>query len=167
MVKRSELEGPAVALRLFIKNQSRVPHGSQFFSSIREKRMVAILVRQKAAGWGAKIIDQLARDLGAEFPGVEGFSPRNLKYMRAFADAWPDEQFVQQVIAQLPWGHQTLLLDRIKDRTTREWYLNAAVENGWSQNVLIHQISTRLHDRQGKALTNFSRALLPEGSDLA
>jgi len=87
--------------------------------------------------------------------------------MRAFAEAWPDKQFVQQVIAQLPWGHQTRLLDRIKDRPTREWYLNAAVENGWSQNVLVHQISTRLHERQGKALTNFSRALPPEGSDLA
>jgi len=64
-----------------------------------------ILARQEAAGWGAKIIDRLAKDLGAEFPGVEGFSQRNLKYMRAFAAAWPDEQIVQQVIAQLPWGH--------------------------------------------------------------
>src|SRR5215472_12414621 len=82
-----------------------------------------ILSRQKAEGWGAKIIDRLARDLGAEFPGVEGFSVRNLKYMRAFADAWRDQEFVQQVIAQLPWGHHTRLLDRIKDQSTREWYL--------------------------------------------
>ena len=126
-----------------------------------------ILDRQRAEGWGAKIVDRLARDLGAEFPGVEGFSPRNLKYMRAFAEAWPDREFVQQAIAQLPWGHQTRLLDRIKDRPTREWYLKAAVENGWSQNVLVHHISARLHERQGKALTNFSRALPPEGSDLA
>lgn len=126
-----------------------------------------ILERQRAEGWGAKIVDRLARDLGAEFPGVEGFSPRNLKYMRAFAEAWPEKEFVQQAIAQLPWGHQTRLLDRIKDRPTREWYLNAAVKNGWSQNVLVHHISARLHERQGKALTNFSRALPPEGSDLA
>lgn len=103
-----------------------------------------ILDRQRAEGWGAKIVDRLARDLGAEFPGVEGFSPRNLKYMRAFAEAWPDREFVQQAIAQLPWGHQTRLLDRIKDRPTREWYLKAAVENGWSQNVLVHHISARL-----------------------
>ena len=126
-----------------------------------------ILDRQKVEGWGTKVIERLAKDLGTEFPGIEGFSPRNLKYMRAFAEAWPDKKFVQQAIAQLPWGHQTRLLDRIKDRPTREWYLNAAVEHGWSQNVLVHQISSRLHERQGKALTNFSQALPPEGSDLA
>ncbi len=126
-----------------------------------------ILDRQKVEGWGTKVIERLAKDLGTEFPGIEGFSPRNLKYMRAFAEAWPEKEFVQQAIAQLPWGHQTRLLDRIKDRPTREWYLNAAVEHGWSQNVLVHQISSRLHERQGKALTNFSQALPPEGSDLA
>ncbi len=126
-----------------------------------------ILARQKAAGWGAKIIDRLAKDLGAEFPGIEGFSPRNLKYMRAFAEAWPEKAIVQQLVAQLPWGHQTHLLDRVKDKSTREWYLKSAIEHGWSRNVLVHHISTRLHERQGKALTNFSRALPPEGSDLA
>ena len=98
---------------------------------------------------------------------MEGFSVRNLKYMRAFAEAWRDEQFVQQVIAQLPWGHHTRLLDKLKERATREWYLRAAIENGWSQNVLVHQIRARLHERQGKALTNFTRALPPEHSDLA
>ena len=74
---------------------------------------------------------------------------------------------MQQVIAQLPWGHQTRLLDRIKDRPTREWYLKAAVEHGWSQNVLVLEIKSRLHEREGKALTNFQRALPPPGSDLA
>jgi len=123
--------------------------------------------RLNSEGWGTKVIDRLAKDLGAEFPGVEGFSPRNLRYMRSFAEAWPEPEILQQLIAKLPWGHQTRLLDRIKDRPTREWYLKAAIENGWSQNVLGHQISTRLHERQGKALTNFSRALPPEGSDLA
>ena len=72
-----------------------------------------ILARQKVAGWGAKIIDRLASDLAAEFPGIEGFSSRSLKYMRAFADAWPEEPIVQQLVAQLPWGHHTRLLDRI------------------------------------------------------
>jgi predicted nuclease of restriction endonuclease-like (RecB) superfamily len=108
-----------------------------------------------------------AKELGAEFPGVKGFSLRNLRYMRAFAEAWPDKEFVQQVIAQLPWGHRTRLLDRIKDRPIREWYLKAAVEHGWSQNVLAHHISSDLHERQGKALTDFPRTLPPEGSDLA
>ena len=87
--------------------------------------------------------------------------------MRAFAEAWPEIEFVQQVIAQLPWGHQTRLLDRIKDRPTREWYLNAAVEHGWSQTSWFTRFQSRLHERQGKALTNFSQALPPEGSDLA
>jgi len=67
----------------------------------------------------------------------------------------------------MPWGHQTRLLDRIKDCSERLWYLNAAVEHGWSQNVLIHQIASGLHKRQGKELTNFSRTLPPEDSDLA
>ena len=126
-----------------------------------------ILVRQNAEGWGAKIIDRLAKDLNAEFPGIEGFSPRSLKYMRAFAEAWTDETIVQQVAAQLPWGHHMVLLDRVKDHPTREWYLRAAVEYGWSRNILVHQITSRLHEREGKALTNFQRALPPSDSDLA
>ena len=126
-----------------------------------------ILVRQNAEGWGAKIIDRLAKDLNAEFPGIEGFSPRSLKYMRAFAEAWSDETIVQQVAAQLPWGHHMVLLDRVKDHPTREWYLRAAVEYGWSRNILVHQITSRLHEREGKALTNFQRALPPSDSDLA
>jgi predicted nuclease of restriction endonuclease-like (RecB) superfamily len=126
-----------------------------------------ILSRQHAEGWGAKIIDRLARDLQNEFPGTEGFSPRNLKYMRSLADAWPESEIVPQLVALLPWGHLRVLLDRIKDRPTREWYLRAAVEYGWSRNILVHQIESRLHERQGKALTNFSRTLPPGDSDLA
>ena len=118
-------------------------------------------------GWGTKINDRLSKDLQATFPGVEGFSPRNLRYMRTLAEAWPDEAFVQQLIAKLPWGHNLRVLDRVKDRPTREWYLREALENGWSQNVLIHMISTKLHARQGKALTNFVRTLPPPGSDMA
>jgi len=126
-----------------------------------------ILNRQQAEGWGTKVIERLAKDLGAEFPGVEGFSSRNLKYMRSLAKAWPEAEIVPQLVALLPWGHLRVLLDRLKDRETREWYLRAAVEYGWSRNILVHQISSRLHERQGKAITNFSQALPPEGSDLA
>ncbi len=67
--------------------------------------------------------------------------------MRTFAGEWPDESIVQQVAAQLPWGHHMVLLDRIKNRTTLEWYLQSAVEHGWSRNVLVHQILSRLHER--------------------
>jgi len=118
-------------------------------------------------GWGGKIVDRLAHDLQNEFPGVEGFSPRNLRYMRSLAEAWPEPEILQQLIAKLPWGHNLRVLDRIKDRPTREWYLRAALEYGWSQNILVLQISGRLHEREGKALTNFQRTLPPPGSDLA
>ena len=94
-------------------------------------------------------------------------SPRNLRYMRSLAEAWPEEEILQQLIAKLPWGHNLRVLDRIKDRPTREWYLRAALEYGWSQDVLVLQLKSRLHERQGKALTNFQRALPPTNSDLA
>lgn len=126
-----------------------------------------ILERQKAEGWGARVIDRLAHDLQVEFPGVEGYSSRSLKYMRALAEAWPDAAVVQQVVARLPWGHHTVLLDRLKTAAEREWYLHAALEHGWSRNVLGLQIQSGLHLREGKALTNFARALPPEHSDLA
>ena len=126
-----------------------------------------ILTRQDAQGWGAKIVERLAHDLQAEFPGVEGFSARSLKYMRAFAAAWSDEPIVQQLAAQLPWGHHMVLLDRLKTPVEREWYLRAAVEYGWSRNILVLQIKSALHEREGKALTNFQSTLPPPGSDLA
>ncbi|MGI4829491.1 MAG: PDDEXK nuclease domain-containing protein [Janthinobacterium lividum] len=126
-----------------------------------------ILARQSAEGWGARVVDRLAADLQREFPGVAGFGSRNLKYMRALAQAWPDEAIVQQLVAQLPWGHNVRVLDKIKDRPTREWYLRAAFEYGWSQNILSLQVDSRLHEREGKALTNFGRTLPPPDSDLA
>jgi predicted nuclease of restriction endonuclease-like (RecB) superfamily len=87
--------------------------------------------------------------------------------MRAFAKAWPDAEFVQQVVALLPWGHNVRLLDAIEAPDERAWYARQAIENGWSRNVLAHQISSRLHARQGSALTNFSRTLPAEQSELA
>ena len=69
-----------------------------------------ILARQEVAGWGAKVIDRLASDLRREFPATKGFSSRNLKYMRAFAEAWPDQRIVQQAVAQIPWGHNVRIL---------------------------------------------------------
>jgi predicted nuclease of restriction endonuclease-like (RecB) superfamily len=123
--------------------------------------------RFQTEGWGTKINERLAKDLQAAFPGIEGFSPRNLRYMRAFAEAWPEPEILQQLVAKLPWGHNLRVLDRVKDRPTREWYLRTALEHGWSQNVLVHMISGQLHRREGKALTNFQRTLPPPGSDMA
>lgn len=126
-----------------------------------------ILDRQDRAGWGAKVIDRLAADLGAAFPDMKGFSPRNLKYMRAFAAAWSERSFVQQAAAQIPWFHNCLLLDRISDPATRQWYIEATRREGWSRNILAMQIESRVHKRQGKALTNFKTTLPPGDSDLA
>lgn len=126
-----------------------------------------ILQRQEQEGWGAKVIDRLAQDLRREFPDMKGFSPRNLKYMRAFAEAWPSEQIVQQVVAQIPWGHNVRLLDDVKDPTERLWYVQQTLEHGWSRNVLVHQIESKLYQRQGKAITNFERTLPAPQSDLA
>jgi predicted nuclease of restriction endonuclease-like (RecB) superfamily len=126
-----------------------------------------ILERQKRESWGAKVIDRLAVDLKREFPDMKGFSVRNLKYMRRFAQVWTDDEFVQQVAAQLPWFHNCVLLDKVADDNERIWYARAAIHHGWSRAVFVHQIESGLHRRQGKAITNFDRALPPPQSDLA
>jgi predicted nuclease of restriction endonuclease-like (RecB) superfamily len=126
-----------------------------------------ILTRQQSEGWGAKVVDRLAHDLLLAFPGMTGFGARNLKYMRAFAEAYPDQQFVQQVVAQLPWGHNVRILEMVKAPEKREWYIRQAVESGWTRNVLVHQIEGDLHRRQGRAVTNFQRTLPAPQSELA
>ncbi len=126
-----------------------------------------ILIRQAEQGWGAKVIDRLAHDLRNAFPEMKGFSRANLMYMRAFAEAWPDEQIVQQAVGQLPWGHNLVLLTRLKQPEQRLAYAQAAIEHGWSRNVLNIHIETRLLERTGKAVTNFAERLPAPGSDLA
>jgi predicted nuclease of restriction endonuclease-like (RecB) superfamily len=128
-----------------------------------------ILERQQQQGWGAKVIERLALDLRNAFLDMKGFSPRNLKYMRAFAGAWPDIQFVQAVLAQLPWYHQLALLDKLKTETEteRRWYAAKALEHNWSRNVLAMQIERQLMERSGQAVTNFPTHLPAHQSDLA
>lgn len=126
-----------------------------------------ILIRQQTQGWGSKVIDRLAKDLTGEFPHMKGFSRRNLLYMRRFAEEWPDREFVQQAVAQLPWGQNLLLLTKLKTRQEREWYADKAIEHGWSRNVMWHHISTDLHLRSGNAVTNFKERLSPPDSELA
>ena len=126
-----------------------------------------ILDRQQQQGWGAKVIDRLAKDLQKEFPQIKGFSARNLKYMRAFAEAYPDEPIMQQLAAQIPWFHNCVLLDKVKDRNERLWYVQQTIDQGWSRNVLVHQIESGLYRRMGGAITNFDRALPKPQSDLA
>lgn len=126
-----------------------------------------ILNRQQQQGWGTKVIDNLANDLRKAFPEMKGFSPRNLKYMRSFAETYPDEQFVQEVLAQITWYHNIALMEKLKSSEERLWYARQTIEQGWSRNVLVHQIESGLYRRQGKADTNFSRTLPNPQSELA
>lgn len=126
-----------------------------------------ILARQAEQGWGAKVIDRLSHDLREAFPDMKGFSQANLKYMRVFAGAWTEEEIRQQPVGQLPWGHNIVLLTKLKTREARLAYAGAALQHGWSRNVLVVQIETRLLERQGQAVTNFAAALPAPRSDLA
>lgn len=126
-----------------------------------------ILIRQAQQGWGAKVIERLAHDLRTAFPDMKGFSRANLMYMRAFAEAWPDAAIVQQAVGQLPWGHNLVLLTRLKDTQQRLAYAQSAIAHGWSRNVLNIHIETRLLERSGTAVTNFDVSLPKSQSDLA
>jgi predicted nuclease of restriction endonuclease-like (RecB) superfamily len=127
----------------------------------------AILDRQNQQGWGAKVIDRLAHDLRTNFPEMKGFSSRNLKYMRAFADAWPESGIVQARLHKLPWYHHIALLDKLLTAEDRLWYAAKAIEHNWSRNILVMQIESRLMERSGAAVTNFALTLPKPGSDLA
>jgi predicted nuclease of restriction endonuclease-like (RecB) superfamily len=144
-----------------------------------------IISEQKREKWGAKVVDRLAADLKMEFPDFKGLSVRNLKYMKAFAEAWPDfgivqvrpaqldatdnqqNTIMQAPLAQLTWYHHTTLLDKIKDHEKRLFYIQKAVENGWSRDIMVHQIETNLFERTGKAISNFKQTLPALHSDLA
>lgn len=175
-----------------------------------------IAQQQQAEGWGAKTVDNLSRDLKAEFTDLKGLSPRNLRYMRDFATAWPhfpflqeplakltddpilqppaaklgatrslkvknqilqppaakpdstfDNQTIQPLLAQIPWTHHTIILDKVKTTEERLFYIRKTIDNGWSKNVLGLQMESGLYKREGKAINNFSQTLPPYASDLA
>lgn len=127
----------------------------------------AILEKQKDEGWGAKIIDRMAYDLKEEFPDIRGFSARNLKYMRKFAECWPKREIVQASLAQIGWYQNITLLEKLKEDNLRLWYAHKTLENGWSHTVLVHQIESNLHKRIGQIANNFDVALPPSDSDMA
>lgn len=117
-------------------------------------------------GWGAKTLERLARDLKVTFPDISGFSYRNLKYMRQFAEAFPEENWAAAA-AQIPWGHNMLILDKVEGLDQRLWYIQKTIENGWSRSMLESWIESNLYKRQGKALNNFKETLPSPQSDLA
>jgi len=120
-----------------------------------------ILDRQGRQGWGAKVIDQLSADLRAAFPDARGFSSRNLKYMKVFAQECPDLEIGQQSAAQLPWFHIVTLITKLSDHSLRDWYAREALAQSWPRETLNIQIKSRLHLRKGAAVTNFDQRLAP------
>jgi len=139
----------------------------------------SIIEKQNQNGWGGKVIDLLATDLGKNFPDNSGFSVRNLKYMRAFAEAYPQfpmvqvplaqskNEFVKVPLAQITWYHHISLLAKVKDTTERAYYIVETAKNEWSRDVMLLQIQSKLYERDGKALNNFERTLPDYQSDLA
>ena len=126
-----------------------------------------ILERQIREGWGSKVIDRISSDLTRSFPEMKGFSPRNLKYMRKFAEEYLEREIVQEVLAQLTWYNNITLIEKVGSFPERLWYAQQAIKNGWSRNVLVHQIELNLYRRQGKVIHNFRTTLPAPQSDLA
>ena len=126
-----------------------------------------IVEKQAEEGWGAKVIERMAKDLKVAFPKMTGLSTRNMLYMKQFAEAYPDLAITQQPVAKIPWGHNVILMDRIKDMKKRLWYAHKTIENGWSRDVLETWIDSDLYSRQGKAITNFKATMPKAQSDLA
>jgi predicted nuclease of restriction endonuclease-like (RecB) superfamily len=125
-----------------------------------------ILDQQNRSEWGAKVIEKLSHDLRKEFPDMQGLSARNLKYMRQFAAVYPDPEFVQATLAQIPWYHHITLLNKVKSHDERIFYVKEAYKNGWSRDMMVTQIDSRYYKRKGKAISNFNSALPSPQSDL-
>ncbi|MBI5346275.1 MAG: DUF1016 domain-containing protein [Chlamydiae bacterium] len=123
--------------------------------------------KMKQEGWGAKVIDRLASDIGKDFPGVSGFSPRNLRYMRKFAESYADQSILQALLAKIPWWHNILLLEKLDSPEERTWYAHQTILNGWSGRALDDFIKSKLYSRQGKSITNFHDRLPVPQSKLA
>ena len=139
----------------------------------------SIYQKQQELGWGAKVIDNLSRDIKSEFPELGGFSTRNMKLMVQFYKEYATvaigqpavaqnehEQNRQLLVAQIPWAHNIILIQKIKDRELRYWYIQKILEHGWSRNILSEMIKSDIHQREGKLVSNFKEILPSYESDL-
>ena len=126
-----------------------------------------LIIQQEKNGWGSKTVEKLSKDLKESFPDMKGFSTRNIQFMAQFAKEYPDLTIVKQLVSQIPWGHNISLLQKVKCKEERLWYVQKAIDCGWSRNVLKHWVESDLYKREGKALTNFNKTLPPPQSDLA
>lgn len=148
---------------------------AQYKTALQVNRELIVLYHEigqiinQHKSWGNKFIDNLAKDIKLAYPGNTGYSVRNLKYMAKFAQIYPDIEFVQQAVAQIPWGHNIVLMDKLEDNEIRLWYAQKVSENGWSRNVLVHQIETKLYERQviANKISNFENRLPSPQSELA
>ena len=127
-----------------------------------------IFEKQEIQGWGNSIVENLSKDLKSEFPNTKGFSRRNLFYMKKFYDFYKNDfEKVQRLVAQIPWGHNILIISKSQTSDEAIFYLNETLENNWSRDILDMQIESDLYERKGKAITNFSQSLPQPNSDLA
>ncbi len=127
-----------------------------------------IVAKQKNAAWGDGFLLQMSQDLQIEFPGMKGFSKRNLELIRQWYLYWlPSTAIAKQVVSQIPWGHNLAIISKIKNVNDAIFYVQKTIQNNWSRSVLVHQIESALHQREGKALNNFKQTLPVPQSDLA
>lgn len=161
---------------IFLKNLKEQVLEKRFKASLTvNKEMIQlyhligreITQNQKEHGWGAKIIDQISKDLKSSFPDISGFSPQNLKYMKRFSDEYTVDEIGQQAVDQLPWGHIITLIYSVPDKQERLFYFQKTLENGWSRNMLSMQIEKNLYKREGKAITNFKQKIPSPQSEFA
>ncbi|MBR3229391.1 MAG: DUF1016 family protein [Bacilli bacterium] len=123
-------------------------------------------ILDESSKYGNSFIKNVAHAIKLEYPGIKGFSDRNLKYMKKFYIEYKEDRKMQQLVAHLPWGHNILLMEKIKDKKVRVIYVNAATENGWSRNILDFQIKSNYHKRIGKSVNNFNKSISKDNSDL-
>lgn len=169
-----------------LKNRIKVAQTTAIFAVNKELIRLyweigkSIVIKQKEMGWGKAIVQRVSQDIQNAFPGVSGFSPQNIWYMRSFYLAWTEEvielqqavgeldgENLPQVVGEIPWGHNLQLLAKLNDPVIRLWYARQSHVNGWSRAILVHQIQTKLYERQGQVLSNFEDTLPAPHSDLA
>jgi len=178
--------------RAFIQDIKQRIQGAQIKASVTVNQALLhlywdiagrIVAKQQESAWGDGFLQQMSRDLQAEFPDMKGFSLRNLKYMRQWLQFWSaqpaigqqavaqlDKTLSQQLVAQItqiPWGHNLVIISKIKTTEQALFYVQKTIQNNWSRVVLTHQIESGLHLREGKAISNFQSTLPAPHSDLA
>lgn len=178
-IKKSDNIGLSVEYRLLLKGlKTRIATAQIRAARAANTELISlywhigqeIIQRQKETKWGGKLLEKLSKDLQNEFPEMTGFSASNLKKMRFFAELYAHSPIGSQAVTQLPWGHIIVLIYKIKDEETREWYAVQTLENGWSRSILETQISLSLYERQGnlaEKTSNFKELLPAPQSDLA